>query len=82
MNVQREAELPATGSRAAATRLDGLLATKLYMPGSRPGLVGRPRLLDRLDQAVVRDLILVCAPAGEHQPPVRERGALPGHLGM
>ena len=64
MNAQREAELPATGPRAAANRLDGLLATKLYMPGSRPGLVSRPRLLDRLDQAVVRDLILVCAPAG------------------
>ena len=64
MNAQREAELPATGPRAAAIRLDGLLATKLYMPGSRPGLVGRPRLLNRLDQAVVRDLILVCAPAG------------------
>jgi LuxR family maltose regulon positive regulatory protein len=44
--------------------MNGLLATKLYMPGSRPGLVSRPRLLDRLDQAVVRDLILVCAPAG------------------
>src|ERR1044071_5093519 len=44
--------------------MNGLLATKLYMPGSRPGLVGRPRLLDRLDQAVACDLILVCAPAG------------------
>ena len=64
MNAQREAERPATGPRAAATRLDGLLATKLHMPGSRPGLVGRPRLLDRLDQAVACDLILVCAPAG------------------
>jgi LuxR family maltose regulon positive regulatory protein len=41
-----------------------LLATKLYVPRPHPGFVVRPRLLDRLDQGLTRDLILVCAPAG------------------
>jgi LuxR family transcriptional regulator, maltose regulon positive regulatory protein len=43
---------------------DVLLATKLYMPASRPGLVPRPRLLARLDEGVAQGLVLVCAPAG------------------
>ena len=41
-----------------------LLATKLYVPRPHPGFVVRPRLVDRLDQGLTRDLILVCAPAG------------------
>jgi LuxR family maltose regulon positive regulatory protein len=41
-----------------------LLATKLHVPRPHPGFVVRPRLLDRLDQGLTRDLILVCAPAG------------------
>jgi len=41
-----------------------LLATKLYTPPARPGLVVRPRLLRRLDQGLGSRLILVSAPAG------------------
>ena len=41
-----------------------LLATKLHVPGPRPGLVPRPRLADRLDEGLGRGLVLVCAPAG------------------
>jgi LuxR family maltose regulon positive regulatory protein len=46
------------------TDRDVLLATKLYMPGPRPALVPRPRLLARLDEGLARGLVLVCAPAG------------------
>ena len=41
-----------------------LLATKLYVPRSRPDLVPRPRLTGRLDEGLERGLVLVCAPAG------------------
>ena len=41
-----------------------LLATKLHVPGSHPGLVPRPRLADQLDEGLGRGLILACAPAG------------------
>jgi LuxR family transcriptional regulator, maltose regulon positive regulatory protein len=41
-----------------------LLATKLNVPGSRPGLVPRPRLAQRLDEGLARGVVLVCAPAG------------------
>jgi LuxR family transcriptional regulator, maltose regulon positive regulatory protein len=58
------AEPPGNVLQPGTTWPDGLLATKLHMPGLRPGLVARPRLLDRLDQGLARDLILVCAPAG------------------
>ena len=47
-----------------APERDVLLATKLYMPAPRPGLVPRPRLLARLDEGLARGLVLVCAPAG------------------
>jgi LuxR family maltose regulon positive regulatory protein len=40
------------------------VATKVSVPGLRPGLVPRPRLAERLDQALARGLVLVCAPAG------------------
>ncbi len=43
---------------------DGLLATKLYVPRPRPGLVSRPRLADRLEEGLARGLVVVCAPAG------------------
>ena len=43
---------------------DVLLATKLHMPGPRPGLVPRPRLMARLDEGLARGLVLVCGPAG------------------
>ena len=58
-------EQPMAGSAsAAAPESDVLLATKLYMPASRPDLVSRPRLADRLDEGLARGLIVVCAPAG------------------
>jgi len=43
-----------------------LLATKLVIPLSRPNLVPRPRLVDRLDAAIGQNqkLILISAPAG------------------
>ena len=48
----------------AGTERDALLATKLYLPGPRPGQVSRPRLMTRLDEGLARGLILACAPAG------------------
>jgi LuxR family maltose regulon positive regulatory protein len=48
----------------AAARRDVLLSTKLHAPGARPGFVPRPRLTERLDEALGRGLVLICAPAG------------------
>ena len=59
------AEQPAmAASTVAASERDVLLATKLHVPGPRPGLVPRPRLAERLDEGLGRGLVLVCAPAG------------------
>jgi LuxR family maltose regulon positive regulatory protein len=55
--VESPAAAPAGG---AAPGRDVLLATKLYVPGPRPGFVVRPRLAGPL----VGGLVLVCAPAG------------------
>jgi LuxR family maltose regulon positive regulatory protein len=41
-----------------------LLETKLYIPKRRPGLVSRPRLIERMQQASEGKLTLVSAPAG------------------
>ncbi|MEP7331292.1 MAG: helix-turn-helix transcriptional regulator, partial [Terracoccus sp.] len=41
-----------------------VIATKLYVPRPRPGLVPRPRLLERLRQGAESRLTLVSAPAG------------------
>jgi LuxR family maltose regulon positive regulatory protein len=43
-----------------------LLKTKLYIPPVRPGLVSRPRLVERLDEGLRtgRKLTLISAPAG------------------
>ena len=49
---------------AGASERDVLLATKLHVPGSRPGFVSRPRLAERLDEGLRHGLVLVCAPAG------------------
>jgi LuxR family transcriptional regulator, maltose regulon positive regulatory protein len=57
------AEPPAPPSPAGLER-DALLATKLHLPRPRPGFVPRLRLLERLDQGMVRELVLVCTPAG------------------
>ncbi len=54
----------AAGAEVAAAERDVLLATKLHVPGPRPGSVPRPRLADRLDEGLGRGLVLVCAPAG------------------
>ncbi len=41
-----------------------LLSTKLFVPSPRPGLVNRPRLIERLDAALNNPFTLVSAPAG------------------
>ena len=41
-----------------------ILATKLYIPPPQPGVVLRPRLIERLKEGLDRRLTLVCAPAG------------------
>ena len=41
-----------------------ILATKLYMPSPRPHLVGRPHLVNRLNEGLYRKLTLLSAPAG------------------
>ncbi len=59
------AEPPAaSGTGVAVAERDVLLATKLNVPGLRPGLVPRPRLAQRLDEGLSRGVLLVCAPAG------------------
>ena len=54
----------AASSGVAELEQDVLLATKLHVPGPRPGLVPRQRLLVRLDDRLARGLVLVCGPAG------------------
>ena len=59
------AEVTAGGHRGGwPPDRDVLLATKLHVPHSRPGLVTRPRLADLLDEGADRGLVLVAAPAG------------------
>ena len=41
-----------------------LLTTKLFIPPARPGLVARPRLMERLQSALSCSLVLISAPAG------------------
>src|SRR6202049_4267455 len=41
-----------------------ILATKLYIPRLRPNVVSRPGLLERLNEGLHRNLILISAPAG------------------
>jgi LuxR family maltose regulon positive regulatory protein len=41
-----------------------VLHTKLYVPAPRPELVGRPRLIERLNAGLRRKLTLVSAPVG------------------
>src|SRR6266849_5051705 len=41
-----------------------ILATKLYIPPPRPNVVSRPRLLERLNEGLHRNLTLISAPAG------------------
>ena len=58
------AESPSAAASEVASERDVLLATKLHVPGSRPGFVPRPRLAERLDEGLEPGLVLVCAPAG------------------
>jgi LuxR family maltose regulon positive regulatory protein len=61
-----------TDARLASVGGDGgasqgqLLATKLYTPGVRPDLLGRPRLIQRLERGLQTGskLTLISAPAG------------------
>jgi hypothetical protein len=57
MSELADAELQRNGQ-------DTLLATKLYAPRARKGLVARPRLVQRLAEALEGPLTLVSAPAG------------------
>jgi len=41
-----------------------LLYTKFYIPPARPGLITRPRLVERLQAGLNSSLVLVSAPAG------------------
>ena len=41
-----------------------LLRTKIYIPPTRPDLVPRPRLIQRLNEGLNRKLTLISAPAG------------------
>ena len=53
-----------TNPRIQIVANDVLLETKLFAPRWRPGLVRRKRLVERLDQATGKNLILLSAPAG------------------
>ncbi len=59
--AEQAASAPAEG---ADSEQDVLLATKLHVPGTRPGFVPRRRLADRLEEGLDRKLVLVSAPAG------------------
>jgi LuxR family maltose regulon positive regulatory protein len=50
--------------QAATGPRDDLLASKLTIPRIRPDRLARSRLLERLDQGMARELVLVCTPAG------------------
>jgi ATP/maltotriose-dependent transcriptional regulator MalT len=41
-----------------------ILATKLYIPSPRPKVVLRPRLIERLNEGLLRKLTLISASAG------------------
>jgi len=43
---------------------DSLLTTKLFIPPTRPEIVPRPRLIERLNNGLHRKLTLISAPAG------------------
>jgi Cyclic nucleotide-binding domain len=59
------ADTPDTTPQQAASRgPDELLATKLHLPRPPRGFVARPRLVDRLDDGLARELTLISASAG------------------
>ena len=56
--------LAVASAGVGAAKRDVLLATKLHVPGPRPGFVARPRLVRALGEGLARGLVVVCAPAG------------------
>jgi LuxR family maltose regulon positive regulatory protein len=59
------ADPPDTTPQHATSRgPDELLATKLHLPRPPRDFVARPRLVDRLEDGLARELTLICAPAG------------------
>src|SRR5258708_34311646 len=52
------------GSSWRREKVTPILATKLYIPPLRPNVVIRPRLLERLNEGLHRNLTLISAPAG------------------
>src|SRR5580693_2877862 len=56
--------LAVASAGVGAAERDVLLATKLHVPGPRPGFVARPRLARALGEGLARGLVVVCAPAG------------------
>src|SRR5438552_15545305 len=54
----------AASAGADGSGQDVLLATKLHVPGPRPGFVPRRRLVEALGDGLSRGRVLVCAPAG------------------
>ena len=59
------ADPPDRTPQHATTRWpDELLATKLHLPRAPRGFVARPRLVDRIDDGLTRELTLISAPAG------------------
>ncbi len=67
---------PATAGLLA----EPLLATKLHIPRPRPHQVHRTRLIQRLQQGMLRTLTLISAPAGFHRQ-VHRLAVLAGHVG-
>src|SRR5438270_10091667 len=52
------------GSGWRRQKVTPILATKLYLPRLRPNVVSRPRLIERLNEGLHRNLTLIAAPAG------------------
>src|SRR6266516_1958283 len=52
------------GSRWRREKVTPILTTKLYIPPLRPNVVCRPRLIERLNEGLLRKLTLISAPAG------------------
>ena len=44
--------------------MEQILSTKLFIPATRPELVSRPRLIERLNEGLRKKLTLISAPAG------------------
>ncbi len=67
--AQQAARPPGSDSRPPSlppsiTFPDAILSTKLLIPHTRPDLVPRPHLIERLEAGLARALTVVCAPAG------------------